>query len=59
MQLGFCSLMILFWVNVMNEQTQKNKHRYCFLNIFIQNPFIVYPSKNFAKTYWIVDPFNL
>ena len=58
MQLGFCSLMILFWVNVMNEQTQKNKHSYCFLNIFIQNPFIVYPSKNFANTYWIVDPFT-
>ena len=24
MQLGFCSLMILFWINAMNEQTQKN-----------------------------------
>ena len=42
----------------MNEQTQKNKHSYCFLNIFIQNPFIVYAFKNFANTYWIVDPFT-
>ena len=24
MQLGFCSLMILFWINAMNKQTQKN-----------------------------------
>ena len=25
---GFCSLMILFWISVMNEQTPKNRHRY-------------------------------
>ena len=24
MQLGFCILMILFWINAMNKQTQKN-----------------------------------
>ena len=37
------------YFELMLLQTQKNKHRYCFLNIiiFIQNPF-VYPSKNFA-----------
>ena len=31
MQLGFCSLMILFWIDVMNEQIQKNRHRNYFL----------------------------
>ena len=34
MQHGFCSLMILFSINVMNEQTPKNRHRYCFVNIY-------------------------
>ena len=32
----FCNLMVLFWINVMKEQTQKNKHRNYFLNICIQ-----------------------
>ena len=58
MQHGFCSLLILFWINVMNVQTPKNRHRYCLVNIFIQNPF-VYRSKNRSRnTYWIGDPFT-
>ena len=57
MQHGFCSLVILFWINVMNEQTPKNRHRYCSVNIVIQNPF-VYPSRTLRNTYWIGDPFT-
>ena len=57
MQHGLCSLMILFWINVMNEQTPKNRHRYCFVNIVIQNP-IVYPSRTSRNTYWIGDLFT-
>ena len=41
----------------MNEQTPKNRHRYCFVNIVIQNP-IVYPSRTSRNTYWIGDLFT-
>ena len=41
----------------MLKQTQKNKHRYCFLNIFIQTHLFILP-KTSRNTYWIVDPFT-
>ena len=47
--------MILFSINVMNEQTPKNRHRYCFVNIIIQNPFVILP-RTLRNTYWIGDP---
>ena len=50
MQHGFCSLMILFWINVMANAMTKNKHKYCILNICLPRT-----SRN---TYWIVDPFT-
>ena len=42
----------------MNEQTQNNRQRSCFLKIFIQNPKIQSFKAIRKNTIWILDPFT-
>ena len=45
-------VMIMFWVNFMNEQTQNNRQRNSFLKIFILNPKS-YSFKVIRKTLYL------
>ena len=42
----------------MNEKTPKNRHRYCFVEIFLFKTHLFILSRTSRNTYWIGDPFT-
>ena len=53
-----CRRIRILSINAMNEKTPKNRHRYCFVEIFLfKTHFFILPRTS-LKTYWIGDPFT-
>ena len=48
---------IMFLINVMNKQTENNKHTNCFLNVFYSKTHTFTVKSNSIKTDWIVDSY--
>ena len=48
---------ILFLTNVMNKQTEINKHTNCFLNVFYSKTHTFTVKSNSINTDWIVDSY--
>ena len=48
---------ILFLTNVMNKQTENNKHTNCFLNVFYSKTHTFTVKSNSINTDWIVDSY--
>ena len=48
---------IMFLTNVMNKQTENNKHTNCFLNVFYSKTHKFTVKSNSSNTDWIVDSY--
>ena len=53
-----CRRIRILSINVMNEKTPKNRHRYCFVEIFLFKTHLFILPRTSRKTYWIGDPFT-
>ena len=53
-----CRRIWILSINVMNEKTPKNRHRYCFVEIFLFKTHLFILPRTSRKTYWIGDPFT-
>ena len=53
-----CRRIRILSINVMNEKTPKNRHRYCFVEIFLFKTQLFILPRTSRKTYWIGDPFT-
>ena len=53
-----CRRIRILSINAMNEKTPKNRHRYCFVEIFSFKTHLFILPRTSLKTYWIGDPFT-